>query len=222
MAAGLFGRLRDACAGDWHAYVRHDFVRGLADGTLPERCFRHYLVQDYLFLIHFARAYALAAYKSDSLDDMRQAAGAMSALLDYEMRLHVEYCAGWGLDEAAMAATPEATATLAYTRFVLERGMSGDLLDLHVALAPCVVGYAEIAAELVADPRTRLDGNPYRVWIETYAADEYRRVAEAEIAQLDRLYAARGGEARFAGLVRTFAAASRLEAGFWQMGLDAA
>ena len=33
--------------------------------------------------------------------------------------------------------------------FVLERGMAGDLLDLHVALAPCIVGYAEIAAELI-------------------------------------------------------------------------
>ncbi|HSK38286.1 MAG TPA: thiaminase II [Arenibaculum sp.] len=217
---GLFARLRDACLEEWRAYTRHDFVRGLGDGSLPEACFRHYLVQDYLFLIHFARAYALAVYKSETLDDMRQAAAVMSALIDQEMALHVEYCAGWGLDEAAMAATPEATATMAYTRFVLERGMSGDLLDLHVALAPCVVGYAEIAAELMADPRTRLDGNPYRPWIEMYAGDEYRSVAAAEIAQLDRLYAARGGQARFRDLVRTFGAASRLEAGFWRMGLD--
>jgi len=37
---------------------------------LPEQCFRHYLVQDYLFLIHFARAYALAAYKSETLADI--------------------------------------------------------------------------------------------------------------------------------------------------------
>jgi thiaminase/transcriptional activator TenA len=222
VTGGLFGRLREARIDEWHAYTRHAFVRGLSDGSLPEACFRHYLVQDYLFLIHFARAYALAVYKSDSLDDMRQAAGVMSALLDQEMRLHVDYCGGWGMDEATMAATPEAPATLAYTRFVLERGMSGDLLDLHVALAPCVVGYAEIAAELVADPRTRLDGNPYRAWIEMYAGDEYRSVAAAEVAQLDRLYAARGGEARFTGLVRTFSAATRLEAGFWQMGLDIA
>ncbi len=34
------------------------------------------------------------------------------------------------------------------TRFVLDRGMAGDLLDLHVALAPCVLGYAEIGTAL--------------------------------------------------------------------------
>ena len=172
--AGLFDRLREAAGEEWTRYTRHEFVRRLGDGSLEQAAFRHYLIQDYLFLIHFARAYALAVYKSDTLADMRQAGASLSAILDLEMGLHVKFCAGWGLDEDAMAAAPEATGTLAYTRFVLERGMAGDLLDLHVALAPCIVGYAEIAAELMADPATKLEGNPYREWIEMYAGEEYR------------------------------------------------
>src|SRR5690554_1354072 len=99
-AGGLFARLREAALDDWRAYVEHPFVRGLGAGTLPEACFRHYLGQDYLFLIHFARAYALAAYKAETLEDMRQAAAGMSAILDLEMGLHVSFCAGWGLSEA--------------------------------------------------------------------------------------------------------------------------
>lgn len=216
---GLFDRLRAAAAPSWTSYVHHGFVRGMGDGTLPEACFRHYLVQDYLFLIHFARAYALAAFKADDLEDMRAAARGMAAILDIEMGLHVQYCAGWGLTERDMAAAPEAQATLAYTRFVIERGVAGDLLDLHVALAPCIVGYAEIAAELLADPATRLDGNRYAAWIRMYSDPEYRAVAAGQVALLDRLSAARGGDARFGALARTFEAASRLEAGFWEMGL---
>ena len=219
MTDGLFDRLREAAGEEWTRYTRHEFVRRLGDGSLEQAAFRHYLIQDYLFLIHFARAYALAVYKSDTLADMRQAGASLSAILDLEMGLHVKFCAGWGLDEDATALAPEATGTLAYTRFVLERGMAGDLLDLHVALAPCIVGYAEIAAELMADPATRLEGNPYREWIEMYAGEEYREVAAAEIAQLDSLYARRGGEARFGDLAKTFTTASRLEAGFWEMGL---
>jgi thiaminase/transcriptional activator TenA len=219
MTTGLFDRLRGAAGHEWTRYTRHEFVRRLGDGSLEQAAFRHYLIQDYLFLIHFARAYALAVYKSDTLADMRQAGASLSAILDLEMGLHVKFCAGWGLDEDAMASAPEATGTLAYTRFVLERGMAGDLLDLHVALAPCIVGYAEIAAELMADPATKLEGNPYRDWIEMYAGEEYREVAAAEIAQLDSLYARRGGEARFNDLAKTFTTASWLEAGFWEMGL---
>ena len=44
----------------------------MADGWLSEGAFRHYLVQDYLFLIEFARAYALSVYKSPKLADMRE------------------------------------------------------------------------------------------------------------------------------------------------------
>jgi thiaminase/transcriptional activator TenA len=218
----LFARLRAASRADWEAYVAHDFVKRLGAGTLAEAAFRHYLVQDYLFLIQFARAYALAAYKSDTLEDMRQAANSMRVILDDEMNLHVKFCAGWGLGLADMLKVPEAPQCLAYTRFVLEAGHAGDLLDLQVALAPCVVGYAEVANRLVADPATRLDGNPYRAWIETYAGADYQAVAAAAVAQLDRLYARRAGPGRDAGLAALFATAARLEAGFWQMGLDAA
>ncbi len=218
----LFSELRDAAATDWAAFTGHPFVRRLADGTLSEAAFRHYLGQDYLFLVHFARAYGLAVYKSTDLDEMRQAAGTMAAILDIEMALHVDYCSGWGLDEAAMRALPEDVATMAYTRYVLEAGNSGDLLDLHVALAPCIVGYAEIGTALAADPRTVRAGNPYVDWIDMYAGAEYQAVADSQIALLDRLDAARGGPGRRPDLVRIFGQATRLETAFWQMGLDAA
>jgi thiaminase/transcriptional activator TenA len=218
----LFARLRDANRDAWHAYTDHGFVAGLADGTLPEACFRHYLGQDYLFLIHFARAYALAAYKADNLTDMRDAAAAMEGLIGTEMTLHIEYSRGWGLDEAAMAALPEATATMAYTRYVLEAGLQGDVLDLYVALTPCVLGYGEIGARLGADPATRRDGNPYDTWIAMYAGDEYQGLARAHAATVDRLWRERAGDGRFASLSRIFGQATRLEADFWQMGFDAA
>jgi thiaminase/transcriptional activator TenA len=73
---GLFQRLRTARAADWHAYTWHPFVQGLADGTLPQSAFRRYLVQDYLFLVQFARAHALAAYKAESLEPSATRRGA--------------------------------------------------------------------------------------------------------------------------------------------------
>lgn len=217
----LYPQLRDSKPDAWRAYVTHPFVAQLAVGTLPEACFRHYLGQDYLFLIQFARAYALAAYKSDSLAEIRAAAAGMSAIIDTEIRLHIEYCAGWGLDQDDMEALPEASATMAYTRYVLEKGLQGDLLDLYVALAPCVIGYGEIGARLAADPDTKREGNPYASWIAMYAGDEYQEVARAHAETLDRLWRDRAGGARLSQLVKTFAQATRLEVDFWQMGLDA-
>src|SRR3954467_5293284 len=93
----MFERLKAAASTEWRAYTEHPFTDGMADGTLPEAAFRHYLVQDYLFLIEFARAYALSVYKSPTLADMREGAGGLSAILDVEMDLHVKLCSSWGL-----------------------------------------------------------------------------------------------------------------------------
>lgn len=217
--SGLFDTLRTDSNDEWQLYTTHRFVRSLADGTLPEACFRRYLGQDYLFLIHFARAYALAAYKADTLDDIRQAATGLTAIVDIEMGLHVAFCRGWGLSESDMAALPEAPETMAYTRYVLEKGMQGDLLDLHVALAPCMLGYAEIGTVLAASPATKVTGNPYYPWIEMYASDDYQAVARAEKQTLDRLLHDRGGPGRMTSLTTTFRQATRLETAFWEMGL---
>lgn len=223
----LAGRLIAGTDGAWDAYTRHAFVEGLKDGSLPEAAFRHYLVQDYLFLVHFSRAWALAAMKAEDIRTIRECAATLHALIDDEMRLHIAYCAGFGLDEAAMAATPEAPANLAYTRYVMERGLAGDILDLLTALAPCVLGYGEIGARLAADPATRLDdGNPYRAWIEMYAGEEYRGVALAAMAQLERIALGRVGpepwtSPRWPALQAIFTTATTLEIGFWRMGLEA-
>jgi thiaminase/transcriptional activator TenA len=70
----FFERLKAAASAEWRAYTEQPFTNGLADGLLTEAAFRHYLVQDYLFLIEFARAHALSVYKSPKLADMREVA----------------------------------------------------------------------------------------------------------------------------------------------------
>lgn len=216
----IFDRLKTAAAADWAAYVEHDFLRQMGDGSLPQAAFRTYLVQDYLFLIQFARAYALATYKSRTLADMRAAKAGLSAILDLEMDLHIRLCGRWGLSPADLEAAPEHQATVAYTRYVLDCGQSGDLLDLHVALAPCVIGYAEIGARLAAEIGPALESHPYREWIGEYAGEAFQNVARDARRHLDELAARAMTERRFADLAALFGKASRLEADFWQMGLD--
>ena len=215
----VFDRLKAATADDWQSYVDHDFVRQMGAGTLPQAAFRTYLVQDYLFLIQFARAYALATYKSRTLADMKAAQAGVAAILD-EMDLHVRLCGRWGLSPQDIEAAPEHQATIAYTRFVLDCGAAGDLLDLHVALAPCVIGYAEIGRHLVPEGVDALGDHPYREWIAEYAGDAYQAVAHNARAHLSRLAAKAMTEQRFPELCGIFAKAARLEADFWQMGLD--
>lgn len=217
----VFERLKQAAAADWQSYVGHEFVRQLGAGTLPEVAFRAYLVQDYLFLIQFSRAWALAAYKSRTIPEIRAAQAGLSGILD-ETELHVRLCGRWGLSPEQLHSVPEHQATVAYTRFVLDCGAAGDLLDLHVALAPCVIGYAEIGKALAPNGVAALGDHPYREWIGEYAGDAFQQLAVGSRKLLDDLAARSMTERRFGELAALFGKASRLEADFWQMGLDAA
>ncbi|WP_111735649.1 thiaminase II [Roseovarius amoyensis] len=215
-----FAAWRDNTPG-WPAYTRHAFVQGLGDGTLPHAAFLHYLKQDYVFLIHFSRAWALAITKADTVAEMRLAAATVNGLINEEIALHIKTCATIGIDEAALFATQERQENLAYTRYVLDAGHSGDLLDLLAALAPCVMGYGEIGNHL-ATART---SNTYAEWINTYASADYQQVCHDVGMLIDGAIARRIGDnptasPRWASLQARFAMATQLEVGFWNMGLD--
>ena len=211
---------RTAAGGHWSAYTRHTFVAGLADGTLPRPAYLRYLKQDYLFLIQFARAWALATTKAETLVEMRACAATVQALIGTEIQLHVQTCATEGITEAELFAAEEALETIAYTRFVLDSGYSGDLLDLLAALAPCVLGYGEIGARLAAETSDKA----YQDWINSYAGGSYQYTCHAVGALIDGVVARRLGpdpeaSPRWSDLCARFATATRLEARFWQMGL---
>ena len=216
----LFADLKTAIGPEWRTYTEHEFVQKLSEGTLPLPVFQDYLVQDYLFYVQFARANALAAYKSRSLADITDASGALRAIL-HETELHCRLTARWGIPEDELDAAPEKQATVAYTRYVLDTGMSGDLLDLHVALSPCTIGYGEIGVALDPARRAR-EGHPYAEWIAEYAGPEFQGAATAAIQRLDALTGGEVTEQRFEALVQVFRAATRLEADFWQQALDSA
>lgn len=216
-ATSLFDQLKRACTEEWETYCHHDFVREVGEGTLPIESFRYYLAQDYIFLIHFSRAWALAVYKSGRVADMQWASEILHSTLNTEMNLHVMFSERFGVSQKDLENTQEAQGNLAYTRFVLDRGLAGDLLDLYVALMPCVVGYAEIGNRLALDYSTGINDNPYREWIEMYSSEEYQSLAIKSISVLERISSEHGGMARIDELKDVFRMATVLEAGFWSL-----
>ncbi|MBE1294394.1 MAG: thiaminase II [Rhodobacteraceae bacterium] len=224
MGAQTYGRafalMREAAGEAWGDYTRHAFVEGLRDGSLPNEAFLHYLRQDYVFLIHFSRAWALAVVKSETHEEMLGAVATVNALVAEEMQLHVGICEAAGIPQDELFATPERAENLAYTRYVLEAGYSGDLLDLLAALAPCVMGYGEIGARLGVEKTS----DTYADWINTYAGEGYQGDCAAVGQLLDSALERRLGKdfensPRFAALCDKFRTATELEVNFWQMGL---
>ena len=218
----LFTRLRAVTLDDWNPYIDHEFVRGLGDGTLPKSAFLHYLKQDYVYLHHYARAFALGVVKAGSLQETRLCAEIMHGLAVTELPLHVGICAREGITEDDLYNTKEEPENLAYTRYVLDCGQAGDFLDLLTALVPCAHGYGEIGVNLAATAHT---STPYQEWIDTYAGADYQEMCHTvgklfDQAAKDRIGTDFESSPRWPKLCQIFATASRLEANFWSMGIS--
>ncbi|MGU3398983.1 thiaminase II [Brucellaceae bacterium D45D] len=213
--------LRAATLDHWTPYVEHEFVLRLADGTLPKAAFLHYLRQDYVYLHHYARAFALGVLKAETREETKLCADIMHRLATTELPLHVGICSREGISEDDLYNTNEEPENLAYTRYVLDCGQAGDFLDLLTALIPCAHGYGEIGLNLAANAKP---GTPYQEWIDTYAGPDYQDMCHTVGKLFDQAARIRIGpdfenSPRWPKLCKIFATASRLEADFWSMGL---
>ena len=201
----------------WHDYIYHDFVNQIADGSLPAANFCHYLKQDYLYLLHYTRIMALSIYKSDNLAHMRVGQAGVNAMLDLEIDMYLRFAVHWGMSADEVARATESPATIAYTRYLLDVAMSGSLADLYAVIAPCLMGYGEIGARLKNDGFIK--DNPYQIWIDVFASDEFMRITAQNEAFVNELLAD-ATDAQAQHYQRLFDIASRMEVGFWQMALD--
>jgi thiaminase/transcriptional activator TenA len=205
--------LRDAAAQTWEAQHAHPFVRGIGDGTLPEDAFRHYVRQDYVFLVDYGRLLALGCARAPELATMRRFAELTQAILVSEMDLHRSFASEWGIGAEELEREPATPTTGAYTDFLLRTAALGDFAELVAALLPCMWGYAEVGERLAAAGAPAHAG--YARWIETYADAEFQALATwcRELADTLGAGADDAGRAR---MTRAFLASSRHELAFWE------
>lgn len=179
------------------------------------------------------------------------------------MALHLSYCESFGITKEQIESIPETqgtsnesttrqrsicwinanwsssttTACTAYSRYILDVGQSDDWLALQVALAPCLIGYGEIAKRLYKEHSSKKEGNPYWKWIENYVAEDYSEAVEIGSGTFSELHPQNWlqkltfiiallekhmrevSPSRLEDLIKIFIRATELEIGFWDMGL---
>jgi len=204
--------LRAAAAQTWEAQHVHPFVRGVGDGTLDEDVFRHYVRQDYVFLVDYGRLLALACARAPRLATMRRFAALTQAILVDEMDLHRSLAAEWGIAQEQLEREPATPTTSAYTDFLLRTAALGDFAELVAALLPCMWGYAEVGERLAAAGPPAQPG--YAKWIATYADPEFQALADWCRTLADELGARADVDVR-TRMRRAFVASSRHELAFW-------
>jgi thiaminase/transcriptional activator TenA len=210
----LTGELWAAMTPIYAAILRHPFLTGLTDGSLPREAFRFYAVQDALYLREFARALSLAAARAPEDDWIVMFSEHAAGALKVERSLHEGFFKEFGLSPAEVAATPLAPTNTAYTSYLLAVAHGAPYHEALAALLPCYWIYWEVGKTL------ERKGSPdplYARWIATYAADEFGDVVRAVLAATDGV-GERLGPGERAAMRRHALTTSRYEWMFWDMG----
>lgn len=208
---GFTGELWRSIEDIYARILDHPFLAGLTDGTLPEEKFKHYVLQDTLYLRDYARALSLAAVRAPGADALvmfnEHAAGAITV----ERSLHDGFLKEFGLPEDIVDRTPLAPTTLAYTSYTIRTATLGDYPEVLAAVLPCYWIYERVGKTLLEH------GSPkpiYQKWIDTYAGDEFGALVEAVLDLTDQSSEGLSPLAK-ARSTEAFVTSSRYEWMFW-------
>lgn len=196
----------------WESQYDHPFVTELADGTLEEDRFRVWVEQDYQYLLDYARTFAIAGATARDEANMTQLLGVAHTILDFEMDLHRDFAAEFGLTPADLAAVEKAPTCTAYTNFLVRTAYDRPLPVIAAAIYPCGKGYLDVAAH-AAERAT--DDHRYSSWIEKYTSEEFHEAVAWMTGLVDEMAEAYPGY--HDEMEHAFLKSARLEHAFWEM-----
>ena len=200
------------------AILEHPFVVGVGDGTLDVEKFKHYVLQDYVYLIDYSRVLALAAARAPELDTMGWFARLLDETLNVEMDLHRSYCAEFGITTVELETTVPSPTTVAYTSYLINVAHQGSFPELVASLVPCQWGYWEIGEHLARQGEPH-DAPLYSQWIGMYASPEFAELADSIRNLVNRL-ADHAGPAEIEAMGSTYLTSLRFEYTFWEMAYN--
>ncbi|WP_029268727.1 thiaminase II [Virgibacillus alimentarius] len=160
----------------WKSYLEHPFVKGLGEGWLDQEKFKHWMKQDYIYLIEYSRLFALGSAKATDLDTMTTFANLLHGTLDMEMDLHRKYASKFGISNEELENTEAAATTTAYTSYMLNVSQRGGIENVVASVLACAWSYNYIGKSLAKLPGA-LEHEFYGNWVQMYSSDEFTALA---------------------------------------------
>ncbi len=203
----------------WEQSYHHPFVQELGQGILPQERFQFYLLQDYLYLLDYAKVFALGAVKSPCERLIRQFTESQYSIMHVEMDLHRQYMQQFGIHYKDVNKVRPSAFNQAYTAYMLSVGQTGDLAELLAAVFPCAWSYYDFACRLKKDFSEQLVNNPYQSWIEMYSDEMFYQSFEWFFVELDGLCENKNQEQQ-KRIEAIFARSMEFEYLFWEMAYN--
>lgn len=208
--------LKERAAKVWEDGYNHPFVQEIGKGTLAKEKFKFYLLQDYQYLLQYAKVFALAAVKADSEAMITRLTNIQHSILTGEMELHRQYMTSFGISPEEVLAVKASLYNRTYTANMLAVGQTGELVEILTTMFPCAWTYSDYATRLKEQYADRLQSNFYKTWIETYASFDFSGSYEWFYDAIDQMVEHKT-KAQRERIVEIFVSSVEFEYLFWDM-----
>lgn len=200
--------------GIWDECVKSDFISELKEGTLPLEKFKNYMVQDSIYLKHYARVYGKAMFHSTNLRDIQLYYSILSFVTDTESAVRINYLSSFGMTDDDIEFIQPLQENQNYIDFLLEIAEGGNICEILMAVLPCMMSYSYIFRKIADEP----DSSKSRYWdfIQDYSDNQYYEDCIAWGKFADRKCENLTKEEK-EHLSKIFEKASILELDFWKM-----
>lgn len=200
----------------WAEYNKHPFVKGIEDGTLDKAKFRHYLIQDYLYLIDYGKVFAIGMAKAKSAESRQKFSSYIRSISECEMDTHRGYMGIMGISHEEIENAKMSLDNLSYTSYMLRVAYEEGESEIVAAILSCAYSY-EVIAKKILENNPKADQHPfYGDWVKSYAGEEYHADNVSLIEWMEKL-AGDYEDEDAQHLVDIFVACSRYELDFWEM-----
>ncbi len=212
-------RILEGSRSIWTTFHEHPFVRGIAEGTLPEENFKYYMLQDYVYLLDYAKVFSIGAGKAQDPEIGRHFSRYVDQIMNGELNIHKTYMARLGISDQEVKNVRMAMDNLSYTSYMLRCAYEGGPAEVCAAILPCAVSYEEIAREMVEKYPGCEEHEFFGDWIRGYADPGYHEANEA-LRDLTAAACESCSEQQIDHLVEIGQRCSIYEGSFWDMAWE--
>jgi thiaminase/transcriptional activator TenA len=215
---------------------KHPFLVSMVDGTLDEENFKYYVVQDTLYLRHYADCLRRVAAKAPTPEDAAQLEDYAKGAESCEMKLHDSFFKQWNIEAPPADAKNDPMQMmpncLLYTSYMKKVVATESYAQGLAVLLPCFWVYMHVGHVMLklretldasGDASSKSKRKPqYDAWIDMYAGDEFEKhvkdylvMVNAECARIQSNETDKDSKEMLASMQQHFIMGCKLEHMFW-------
>ncbi len=170
----------------WREAADKPFVREMALGTLSEKRFRNYMIQDYLYLLDYMEI--LSFIRSQTEDEVlrRFLLAVINETESETYRVHLPHMRKIGVSDEETASAVRLQVISEYTEYMRAQVREHGFLAGLTALLQCSWVYAYIGEKMTAECSEEIAASPFRFWFDAYTCKEYIEANQMWVDTLDR------------------------------------